>query len=506
MQIYLLSLRQVLKKYSLVNLLFGVIFFALLVLVILYQVKMLHFYEWADESETIVTAKMMAHGYRLYTEVFNNHGPLIFLPGLILEQFGSFGIAGHRVITLLLQLGLFAAIYFSPVLRNTNQFVKLSYLAVVGTITVCWFPILAFAQMYTYQVFAGIFTAIVLALYIIPVTINDRSVSAKSIIFCNALIVSLPFLAITFIPAAVLLLLTGIKRGQIRDQFFGIMLGLLGNCIFIALFASFEGFYAIHYYVSMKVMLSLQAKDLSLIAFLVEIYKAITLELHTFLMFSIIVLATGKLATYEKSFPLRAILILTAVTSYLNRGTGFQAVGFYYSFLVFPIVFLHNTQTIDVKVKAFTTLILFVCLIKLMALTDIDRFRLNERKISEHTLFADLAKRITSKNDRVLAFTYRNSEYIFADRLPASGNHHYFPWQAKFYEKPLFGISIDTCKDIEVNKPKIISTDFWTPIDSIPWLSYTHCIQDALKSNYSQVKNSNIWIRNDVFPADLQKQ
>lgn len=493
------------RKISFTNISALVLILLFAFLLIRYQIKILHFYEWADESTEVVTAKMMAQGYRLYTEVHNNHGPLIFLPGLLLEKIASFGIAGHRVVTLLMQLALLAAIYFSPIVKRTAVVAKLSYIAIAATILVGYFPILAFAQMYTYQVFAGIFTAIVLAQYALPQASGDAPISRKTIIVCNALIVSLPFLAITYAPTTILLLLACFKKEQLRDQVYGIALGLGLNALFILLFASFPGWYAIHYYVSMKVMLGLQAKDTSLVAFLVEAYKGISLELHTFLMFVAVSMSAAKLANFQKGIPYRAILILVAVLSFLIRGTGFQAVGFYYAFLVMPIIFLRDCNAVNTKTKGFLLFVLTLCCTKLSAQVGIDKFRLEERKIAQSSQLSDLIKKITDKNDRVLIYTFRSSEYILSDRLPASGNHHYFPWQAKFYENPLYGISIDTCKDIERIQPKIISTDFWTPIDSMPWLSYTQCIQDALKMNYSQVKNSNIWIRNDVFPAELQK-
>ena len=495
-----------LNRIKLKDLFFGVLILIFTSLIVIYQIKNLFFYEWVDESSVIVTVKMMAHGYRLYDEVHHNHGSLIFFPGLVLEKFASFGIPGHRVVTLILQLLLFSSIYFSPVIKKTSAFVKFSYLIIVATITVSYFPILAFAQMYTYQVFAGVLTAIVLACYALPSVINDAPISPKIVILCNALIASLPFLAITYIPCAILLFAACTKRNQFRFQVYGLALGFGLNALFIKVFASFAGFYALHYFLNINVILALQSKDTSLIAFFIEMYKGISLELHTFLMFIALTLSAGKLATYEKGIPYRAILILIAILSFLIRGTGFQAVGFYYAFLVLPILFLRDVRIFNDKSKVFLVIILLVCLVKISAQVGIDKFRLAERKINEKSTFSELVKKLTNKDDRILAYTFRSSEYIFADRLPASGNHFYFPWQEKFYENPLFGISIDTCKDIERIKPKIISTDFWTPIDSLPWLSYSQCIQDVLKKDYSQVKESNIWIRNDIFPSDLQKQ
>lgn len=53
--------------------------------------------EWGDESETVLVTKMMASGLRLYTEVYNNHGPLVFFPGFIISLLGNFQVWAYRI-------------------------------------------------------------------------------------------------------------------------------------------------------------------------------------------------------------------------------------------------------------------------------------------------------------------------------------------------------------------------------------------------------------------------
>ena len=47
----------------------------------------------------------------------------------------------------------------------------------------------------------------------------------------------------------------------------------------------------------------------------------------------------------------------------------------------------------------------------------------------------------------------RRYNYIFANRLPASGYFFYFPWQKEYNDKPVLGVKIDPIKDILEKKP-----------------------------------------------------
>jgi len=486
-----------------------VIGLAFTVLTFRYQLKLLHFYQWEDESETIVSAKMMAAGHQLYLEIFNPHGPLVFLPGYLLEKFGSFDIAGHRVCIALLQLLMLVSIYKSPLLAQTNPFAKITYTAVAATILVVFFPFHFFSHMYTYQVMAGLLAAIILAQFLIPnITLPASANSQCKIIFYNLLIVCLPFFSIAYIPAAILLFLAGLKKNHLKLAVAGCLIGLGINLLYLATIGSIEGFYALHYYVPTKLMANMGGSansSINIYNFLFEIYKGIAAELFAFFLLIVFILAAGRISQSEKGFPTRTLLMSMACISFLIRGGGFQGVGFYFSCLVVPIIFLKEIKSINYKTVIFLIPLLIICAIKLSAHNWYDKNKLNAHLISGRSDFSDLVQKITNKDDRILAFTYKNAEYIYSDRLPASGNHNFFPWQAKYSENPLIGKPIDTCSDIRNNKPKIILIDGWTPIDSYPFAEYAKCIMSELNAGYSQVKGTPYWIRNDVFPSNLDK-
>jgi hypothetical protein len=74
--------------------LLGFLFLLCAILGTRYQYFLLRQKEWGDESETIVTAKMMAAGKYLYSEIFNHHGPLTFLSGVAMDSHCPF--ASHQ--------------------------------------------------------------------------------------------------------------------------------------------------------------------------------------------------------------------------------------------------------------------------------------------------------------------------------------------------------------------------------------------------------------------------
>ncbi|CAN1523435.1 hypothetical protein MCEZE4_01171 [Burkholderiaceae bacterium] len=471
-----------------------------------YQIRLFDYFQWDDESETIVTAKMMAHGYRLYSEVFNNHGPLVFLPGMVLEWFGWFQIKQHRIVIALMQWVAFGAIFFSPLLKNTDKYLKLVYVFLAGTITVVYFPFLSFSHTYTYQVVAALFLVVVLAQYGLPIICDSSQVSKRAVVTGNLLLVCLPFLALNFAPPALILFFAFFKPTRIKETLLGVLIGLALNFAFIALFSSFPGWYAIHYYVSVEIMSPLRGEVASIPGFLLTIQRSLTQEIPSFLAIVVMVASISRLSLSEKGFPYRTSLLFIGLISLLIRGTGVQGPPFYFACLTLPIVFFSGLNTVNKKYYIFIVPLLILCITKLLLIFWFDKYELEKRRIASTSHFSELVQKLTNKDDRILVYTYHNEEYIKADRLPASGNHHYFVWQEKYNRNPILGISIDTCKEIANNPPKLIMTDMWSPVDSHPWASYSQCIQGVLNQKYTQVKNNPIWIRDDIFPDYLEKQ
>jgi hypothetical protein len=124
--------------------------------------------------------------------------------------------------------------------------------------------------------------------------------------------------------------------------------------------------------------------------------------------------------------------------------------------------------------------------------------------VPKQTPFSELVKRYTDKNDRILAYSFQNYQYILADRLPGSANFFYLPWQAKYTEGPVLGVTLDACEDIKKNRPKMLLIDKMNVNGEWPWESYAACIQSVINQDYQQVRGTHYYIRSDAFPAELQ--
>lgn len=135
------------------------------ILLVRYQINLLYFMDWEDESETVVGARLMAEGWLLYGDFFNHHGPLTFFSGWLIEQFGNFGVAAHRIPIAVLQWLALLALAFSPLVRD--RLITLIYAGTVGAVMVLYLPELL-GHMYKYQTIAGLLLLIALAQYVLP--------------------------------------------------------------------------------------------------------------------------------------------------------------------------------------------------------------------------------------------------------------------------------------------------------------------------------------------------
>lgn len=471
------------------------VFFLFSVLSLRYQYLLLNYKEWGDESETIVAAKMMAAGMRLYSDIFNHHGPLTFLAGVITESFGDFGVRGHRVSIALLQALAILSIYKSPVFRLFSQRILASVAS--ATIILVFMPDV-FGHMYKYQTITGIFLVIIISQYTVPAILCPEKLSPSRIIMGVALITSLPFLAITYLPVAGLLFFASFRPTYFKHIAIGCSLGLIANLLFLGVYGSFAGFLAFHLYLNAKILplyTGLQP-GWELIQNAVIV---VTSDLAHFLSLIAILLSSLILAQKEEKFSWRTLLLVAGLCSLLMRGTGFHGMPYFYAIL--PLLSL-NLTLIDKNSRTSKQVVigfLLLCVVKISLILPGDKQKITSLPFPTETEFSRLVAEFTDKEDKIIAYSFRNYEYIASDRLPASGYYFYLPWQEKYNESPKFGILIDACKQIREVAPKVMLIDKWKVWDSFPWESYAGCIQKLLDSNYHQIPGRPYYIRNDIL-------
>lgn len=477
-----------------------------------YQILLLNYREFGDESETIVVTKMMANGSLLYRDIFNHHGPLTFLFGYIIELFGSFGVSVHRIPIMILQWLALAAIYFSPIVNNKVN--KNFNFIIVATIIVVFFPDI-FGHMYMYQTLAGIFSVIIFSQFTLPSVLGY---SQPKVISCigAALAVSLPFLAITYLPAALLFLIASIRKNNFKISLIGIFIGLVFNILFLSIFGSINGFIAYHIYLNLNIL----SPGQGILELILNVLKFATGSFFDF--FTIIyILIIASMINKKSTEPLfwRGLIVSFIIVSFCVRGAGFGFSGlpYYYSLLaVSPVLFMWDlkfktnegpnpfSKQLDALFRFMPVIIIsIICIIKVTLILPNDLSRIKSTTAPEKTDFSVLAKSITEKDDKILALTFANYEYIAADRLPASAHFFYLPWQAKYNENPILNIYSSLYDDILNKKPKIIYADKWKVWDLYEWESYASDINELLETYYYKINDKPYYIRKDINLEDF---
>ncbi|MBD8524883.1 hypothetical protein [Pseudomarimonas arenosa] len=465
----------------------------MLALVARYQVELLKVQEFGDESETIVTAKMMAAGHRLYSEIFNHHGPLTFFPGWLLEQFGSFGVSVHRLPQAGLQWLVLIALASSPLLSRSDY--RPIVIALVAAFMVLFLPDI-FGQMGMYQNYAGCLFAIALALWVLPVACGTSGLPRWRVAVGCLALAALPFLAFTYTPAAVLLFVAALRRENWRAASGWLAFGIALQLLWLAAIGSLSGFVAFHLYMNLVILPNYV--NVAMPQPLLAAYDAVLADRRSVVLLIALVAALAVMASRAKwALGWRAIAIGAALGSLLVRGDNFHGVTFYYAALAMPLLFVPAASRLDWKNAPVWLGLMTLLIVKLSLLLPSDRAKLGPL-IPKNTEFARLVARATEPADRILAYSFVPYYYIDADRLPASGHFFFSPWQAEYNRQPVLGVSIDACEDIKRNRPKVVLADrgdFW---GRYPWLSFAGCLDEVLRAEYRQLDNPAFFVRRDI--------
>lgn len=447
----------------------------------------------------------MAAGHRLYSDVFNMHGPAIFFPGYLLEQFGSFGIAGHRVFIAILQWCALVGIYYSPLFKSSLN--RLLAMVIAATFIMSFLPDF-FGHNYLYQVVAGLMISIILSQYSFVAIAQQSELSLARVALGNFLIVTLPFLAITYIPIAICLFIASFQRKYFRLTVYSAIAALVINLGFLGLLGSFPGFFAIHVYLNLKIAPAYAGGDLSIMQLAYNLVRTLIDSPIHLGLFVILIIGVIKLVLLEKSkLPWRSAVLGMGIVSLLIRGFGFQGLPYMYAVLSFVCVLLSfSVRPLPRWILGPVVGLLLVCAFKLSLISKSDQDKLAAKQIPVSTEFAELAQHLTNPSDRIIAYTFQNHQYILADRLPAIGNFFYFPWQAKYYSHPILGVETNICQDIDRARPKLMLIDKMFVNGEWRWESYARCIDQILDQHYTQLQGKHYYVRNDIFTTDMQAE
>ena len=471
-------------------------------IIVRYQLQLLNYLEWGDEVTHIISVKLINSGSELYSQIHELHGPLTFLPGLLVEKINHhFGVWAYRIPIMLLQWLALISLYFSPLFKKQSLFLRLTYCVAAATVMLIYFADI-FGHTYLFQVIAGLFFIIILSQYTLPAILMPTALNSSRIIAGNLLIVSLPFLAFTYIPICILLFFASFHRQFTRLILLSAGIGLALNIAFLAVIGSIAGYFAMHFWINFFVSRQyIEGEVLGIQYLLNSAYIGITNDLARFGIFLIFISALTSLGKNERKFPWRSFVLGLGIASLLVRAIGFQGLPLLYLFLAMPLIFIFRVSKTNGLTAFFLSPILLICFVKLILLVPAN---IIDRQARTSSPFAELVQKITEKDDRIIAWPFENYEYILADRLPASGNFFYLPWQKDYYENPKFGISIDSCREIINTKPKIMLINPY-PFGGVEWQQFIpSCILDLIKTDYTQVPNSAYFVRNDIYRTQLK--
>ena len=474
-------------------------------LAVSHQVLLLDFLEWGDESETIVASKMLAAGMPLYSQVFNHHGPLTFLPGYVLERFGSFGVREHRVVVAVLQALALASLYFSPLLRG--RLGRQLMLPIPITAVVIFMPLpTLWGHTYIYQVLTGLLLVTVLAQYTLPSLIEPASLTRAGVIAGSVGIASLPWLAITYLPAAALLFICSLRRPFLQTAILAAVAAVAANLAFLGLIGSFKGYLAFHIYLNSQVLPAYNSGH-GLVQLAGKAFGALTGfggTIDTWMAFvGLAAVFAGLLTERSGRLPWRPVLLGAALMTLLIRGMTYHGAPFWYACIAVGTVFLARLELAKPQ-RVLWLAVAFCCVLRLAYPIFVDNREYVKGARNEMTEFGQLARQLTNPNDKVIAWSFQNFQYLAADRLPASGHFFYLPWQEKYNEDPKLGIVIDACRDIAEYKPKLMLIDKWVVWGRHPWESYAGCAQSIIDRDYRQIPGHPIYVRSELFDQAMQ--
>jgi hypothetical protein len=118
----------------------------------------------------------------------------------------------------------------------------------------------------------------------------------------------------------------------------------------------------------------------------------------------------------------------------------------------------------------------------------------------------EFVRAITRKDGDLLVLNYNATLYLKADRLPASGNLFYLPWQAEYNNSPKYGYKVDICSDIRMRRPAVIWFFNWRVWEKYSIDDYEPCVLSLIAAGYRPLRFDSPWhIRNDLYNSSIGK-
>jgi hypothetical protein len=487
--------------------------------------------EFFDETEQFVVAQMVFHGHHLYKDVFSHHGPLPYIVAhLYTLLFSPSDFSYIRLAQVALALLSCAALVASPVFK-ANSVRLLAGALYLLLLALFWnlqgFNLLHYSQM------VGFLFVIILAQCTVPSIFLEHP--SRFGLFASGFAVVLAlYCAFSYGPAAFIFLLSSVlpllllsNRRQLTTHAGILVLGMLTAAVLIGawlvMFGDLKGFFVYHFYLNQQVYAPFI--DIKPTAFLKNLslslapHEAIhSLALVFFVVWiCIFLLPDGRPVLGRMRLAKIAAVLCAALgvllTEPLGRVTfddsGFIATNFALFGLAAGMVLERYLTASSHRRMGWPVLLTAGAILLAIRVssyaTSWPGYSQDElkRHVSVmkplHGGIYDFVRSVTKKDGDFLALNYAAHLYLKLDRLPASGNLFYLPWQAAYNRRPLYGYHMDICADIREKRPAIIWFFNWRVWNKYSVDEYEPCVLSLITEGYTPIDFGSPWhIRNDL--------
>jgi MFS family permease len=503
----------------------------------------LNFREFGDETEKFITAVMMNDGYRLYRDVFANHGPISYMFAQIVYSLtGAWTHAPYRVFQALLYLAFCLVIWYCPLLEKRRQKLLAAglFLFVIGSLSAIWL-----GHMLLFHAVSGLLLGCFFLLVVLPTWVGIHP-GRRRLAAGGAALALAGFNAVSngvsIILALALWMFCLAAFGERERGWFwrslswsalGAITATATTLGYLYLWGDIKGFFVYHIYFNMEVYrLLISFSLLSPLIYLKNIIlfnaQDTSLFVHNFI-FILFVLTTvswlsiiqhaqvGHGLTRDRvpSLSFATLLFCLSLVFLNSRGTmDFHAAGYFVTVIIlfcaiFSYGFVRLRRPLIKKIALATVAgITLITVVSTFFQRDLcggnkcNYFNIldNSRRIRAmpEAPICRLIQKIASEGDPIMSLIFRPDIYLFSRRKPASGQFYYLPAQAAYDRNPLWNYKIDLKSDLERTRPKVIFNDWWRvwnkydPREYVPWLN------DFLDKHYHRIDQMSLYIRKDV--------
>jgi hypothetical protein len=528
-------MRNIGARYSIAGLLAAIAFAGALTMFLIRARVGLTKLEFGDETEKFVAAAMIRHGMLLYKDIFANHGPLAYLLAwLTTFVTGTADFSQARLVVVALALAACAAVAFSPALgsRTIDGWTQLRVPAAslwaaalfLAPLSALWFahPL----HMLIYHALAGYLITIVLAQLVLPAIAGARIgwwgafASGASGVLAVAAAYPEAVAVVCCIAAATVAVWGHGGRAPVRRMLLALAAGMaaaaLPLAVWITIYADWIGLFVYHFYFNQVVyghMVGFSPWDaLHGIAF----SAAPAMRVHSFALAAGVLGLAGAWRTRGPGRASRvAGIVLTCIAVLMLNPKGSpdfpDSAEMIASFALLAVALgarMGSTlgarmgSTLGARFDAaggaaqaglLTAALVFMVTGEVVARTaPISPHGMLRSQATDAVLRPDPndivaveVQRLVPPGGTFLALPFMAASYLNAQRLPASGDYYYLPFQAEYDRAPILGRAIDLCGDIERVRPAVIlMVDF--PVGVWGSLSqYKPCVAQLLARDYT---------------------